>query len=108
VRQSLHSFLLAAEFDIVSRFVISLSATTSLNVVPAAALLIGLVGIETLVLAFNSWQCPLTSMAARYTVERRANFDIYLPEWLARHNKFVFGALYVAGILFTLVRWARA
>ena len=43
--------------------------------------------------------CPLTSIAARYTDDRRANFDIYLPEWLARHNKAVFGALYVAGIL---------
>ncbi|MFI5182627.1 MAG: hypothetical protein ACHQPI_14690 [Thermoanaerobaculia bacterium] len=72
-----------------------------------AALLIGLVGLEVLVLMFNSWQCPLTPLAARYTVERRANFDIYLPEWLARHNKSVFGALYVAGILFTVVRWAR-
>ena len=37
--------------------------------------------------------------------ERRANFDIFLPEWLALHNKTLFGALYVAGALFTLVRW---
>ena len=26
------------------------------------------------------------------------NFDIYLPLWLARHNKRVFGALYVGGM----------
>lgn len=73
-----------------------------------AAFLIGLIALEVLVLVFNSWRCPLTAVAARYTGERRANFDIYLPEWLARHNKTVFGILYVAGVLFTLVRWAHA
>ncbi|WP_422321171.1 hypothetical protein [Prosthecobacter sp.] len=73
-----------------------------------AALLTGVVGIEVLVLFLHSWQCPLTAVAGRYTTERRANFDIYLPEWLARHNQTIFGTLYVAGVLFTLVRWARS
>jgi polyferredoxin len=59
-----------------------------------------------LVLVFNGWGCPLTPVAARYTNDRRANFDIYLPEWLARHTKRIFGTLYVAGIIFTLARWA--
>ena len=45
---------------------------------------------------------PLTTVAARCTHERRANFDIYLPEWLARYNKHIFGALYAAGLAFTL------
>jgi polyferredoxin len=72
-----------------------------------AALLIGIVFIEVLVLLFNGWRCPLTPVAARYTDDRRDNFDIYLPEWLARHNKLVFGTLYVAGILLTLARWAQ-
>jgi len=50
--------------------------------------------------------CPLTPIAAGYTDDRRDNFDIYLPEWLARYNRLVFGLLYLAGILFTAVRWA--
>lgn len=33
------------------------------------------------------------------------NFDIYLPLWLARHNKLIFGALYVLGIAFAYMRW---
>jgi uncharacterized membrane protein len=74
---------------------------------PLAAFLIGVVFIEILILVLNSWRCPLTTIAARYTDERRANFDIYLPEWVARHNKFLFGTLYIAGILLTLVRWAQ-
>ena len=39
---------------------------------------------------------PLTDIAARHTADRRANFDIYLPLWLAR-SKHVFGTLYLIG-----------
>lgn len=72
-----------------------------------AALFIGTVLVEVVILAFNSWRCPLTAVAARYTDDRRPNFDIYLPEWLARWNKEIFGTLYVAGILLTVGRWLR-
>jgi polyferredoxin len=65
----------------------------------------GIVFVEILVLLFNGWQCPLTAIAARYTADRRANFDIYLPEWLARYNKEIFGTLFGFGLLFTLARW---
>jgi riboflavin transporter FmnP len=71
-----------------------------------AALSIGVVMVEVVMLVLNRWRCPLTSVAARYTDDRRANFDVYLPEWLARYTKLIFGALYVAGIIFTLARWA--
>ena len=60
---------------------------------------------EVLVLAVNGWRCPMTSVAGRFTTERRENFDIYLPVWLAKHNKLIFGALYVGGVLFALVHW---
>ena len=50
-----------------------------------------LVVAECLVLAVNRGRCPLTNFAARYTHERTDNFDIYLPVWLARHNKSIFG-----------------
>lgn len=58
-----------------------------------------------MVLLVNRWSCPLTAVAARYTADRRPNFDIYLPEWLARYNKEVFGTLFVAGLLYSLARW---
>ena len=70
-----------------------------------AALFIGIVLIEVIVLFLNGLHCPLTPLAARYTDDRRANFDIYLPEWLAKHTKMIFGTLYVAGIALTLVGW---
>jgi polyferredoxin len=72
-----------------------------------AALLGLIVLVEVLVLVFNRWSCPLTPIAARYTSDRRANFDIYLPEWVARYNKTIFGVAYLAGLLFTFARWAR-
>jgi hypothetical protein len=72
-----------------------------------AAALIGVVLIEVLVLVFNEMKCPLTGVAERYTAERADNFDIYLPLWVARYNKQVFGTLYLLGIVFTLVVWLR-
>jgi hypothetical protein len=73
----------------------------------AAAGLAAIVAVEVVVLLLNGWRCPLTSVAARYTDEQRENFDIYLPLWLAKYNKTIFGTLYVVGIIFALVRWAR-
>ena len=68
----------------------------------AAAVLSGFVLIECLVLAFNRGRCPLTDIAARHTTERADNFDIYLPLWLARYNKQIFGTLFVSGELFVM------
>ena len=62
---------------------------------------------ECMVLAVNRGRCPLTDVAARYTHERAANFDIYLPVWLARHNKSIFGFLFIVGELVLLWRWTR-
>lgn len=73
-----------------------------------AVLLIAIVLVEVIVLVANHFRCPLTAVAARYTSDRRANFDIYLPMWVARYNKQIFGSLFVAGILFTLARWRLA
>lgn len=64
--------------------------------------LIAFVVLEVLVLLANRMRCPLTDVAGRYTAQRQANFDIYLPFWLARYNKQIFGGLYVAGIVYTL------
>jgi len=70
-----------------------------------ATALIGIVLIEVAVLVANGMRCPLTAVAARFTDDRRDNFDIYLPLWLARHNKLIFGWLFVLGVAFTLARW---
>lgn len=70
-----------------------------------AAGLSAIVLVEVAVLVANRMRCPLTDVAGRYTQDRRDNFDIYLPLWLARNNKRVFGALFVAGELLLAWRW---
>jgi hypothetical protein len=80
-------------------------AAAALGQFAAAAVLSGLVLLECAVLAMNHGRCPLTAVAARYTEDRRDNFDIYLPHWLARHNKPIFGTLFLFGALFALSRW---
>ena len=74
----------------------------------AAAWLVGTVFVEVAILVVNGWRCPLTALAARYTDDRHDNFDIYLPEWLARHNKLIFGVIFVLGLAFALPRWLSA
>jgi len=73
-----------------------------------AAFLAAVVLGEVIVLAINRCSCPLTAVASRFTEDRRDNFDIYLPEWLARHNKTMFGAIYVMGLLYAGMRWMSA
>jgi hypothetical protein len=70
-----------------------------------AAWLSAVVLLECLVLAMNRFRCPLTDIAARFTQNRAANFDIYLPLWLAVHNKTIFGTLFVLGELVVFWRW---
>lgn len=59
---------------------------------------LSVIGLECLVLVIFKMACPLTLVARRYSDSDKPNFDIYLPEWLARHNKSIYGLL-LAGIL---------
>jgi hypothetical protein len=60
---------------------------------------------ECAVLAMNRGRCPMTDWAARFTADRADNFDIYLPNWLARYNKAIFGTLFVVGELALFWQW---
>jgi hypothetical protein len=77
------------------------------NRVAAVAVLTAIMLAEVAVLLLNGWKCPLTILAARYTDDRRANFDIYLPLWLAANNKRIFGTIFVGGLMFSVWRLAR-
>ena len=65
---------------------------------------IALVAAESIVILLNGRACPLTAVAAKYTDERKDNFDICLPLWLARYNKLIFSILFIAGLLLMLAR----
>lgn len=68
---------------------------------------IGLVISEGLVLLLFRLHCPLTILARSYSDSDQANFDIFLPEWLARHNKLLFTSLYIVGLGVVLYRQTR-
>lgn len=70
-----------------------------------AGWLTALIVAECIVLALNGGRCPLTDLAAQFTQDRAANFDIYLPQWLAQYNKEIFGGLFVLGELVWFWRW---
>ncbi len=63
-----------------------------------------LLGGEIIVILINSGRCPLTKVMAEYTDQRQANFDIYLPKWLAKNNIKGFAILMILEILIVLVR----
>ena len=70
-----------------------------------AAILTAAVLMECAVLALNHGRCPLTDLAARYTMTRTSNFDIYLPGWLAEYNKLICGTLFVMGEVIVAACW---
>lgn len=84
--------------------IILLPIATFFGHLDLAAILIGLVTFEIVVLALNHWACPLTGVAARFTTDRSDNFDIYLPLLLARYNKLVFGSLFLLAVVYTAYR----
>jgi hypothetical protein len=71
----------------------------------AAGWAIAIVMLEVAVLGLNRGRCPLGGIAARLTTDRGANYDIYLPAWLAGRTKLIFGPLLAGGALFTALRW---
>jgi hypothetical protein len=87
--------------------ILALPVTALLERFNVAIILTVFILAECGVLAFNEGSCPLTGLAARFTTDRADNFDIYLPNWLARHNKLIFGTLFVVNELFVLWCWAK-
>jgi hypothetical protein len=65
---------------------------------------VALLGGEIIVIVVNRWHCPLSDVMAKYTTERQANFDIFLPEWLAANNIKIFSVLILLEIVAVLVR----
>ena len=67
---------------------------------------IGLILLEGMVLLSFKKICPLTIMARKYSKSSKDNFDIYLPNWLARNNKLIYTTFFimiVCGILYRIL-----
>lgn len=64
---------------------------------------IGLIIGEGLVLLVFKMFCPLTLVARKYSDSKNDNFDIFLPNWLAKHNKLIFTSIFIVGLVLVVV-----
>lgn len=63
-----------------------------------------LIVLEGLVLLIFKNVCPVTIAARKYSDSTRDNFDIYLPEWLARYNKQIYTSIVGIIVIILLFR----
>ena len=61
---------------------------------------------EAIVLLSFKMKCPLTLIARRYSDSGKHNFDIYLPNWLAKHNLKIYFSILLIIILILAYRLA--
>ena len=54
---------------------------------------LGLILLEALVLVLFKKICPITLIARKYSDSTKDNFDIYLPNWLAKNNKLIYSCI---------------
>ena len=59
---------------------------------------------EGLTLLIFKMFCPLTLIARKYSDSEKDNFDIFLPNWLAKHNKLIFTSIFILAVLTVLYR----
>ena len=64
----------------------------------------GLIILEGITLMVFKFFCPLTILARKYSNSTKDNFDIYLPNWLARHNKLIYTGIMGIILLITIYR----
>ena len=55
--------------------------------------------LEGIILLVFKNKCPLTLIARRYSDSTKDNFDIFLPNWLAKNNKLIYTSLFIATVL---------
>ncbi len=61
----------------------------------------GLCALEGIVLLIFKMKCPLTILARKYSASSRDNFDIFLPNWLAKNTKLIYSIF--LGIIFIIL-----
>jgi hypothetical protein len=64
----------------------------------------GLIFLESITLLIFRFFCPLTLIARKYSDSTKDNFDIYLPNWLARYTKLIYTSIMVIIIILTVYR----
>ncbi len=65
---------------------------------------LGLIVLEGLILLIFKAVCPITLLARKYSGSQKENFDIFLPNWLAKYNKQIYTTIVLVAILILVYR----
>lgn len=65
---------------------------------------IGLIALEGIILLVFKRICPVTLIARKYSDSTKDNFDIYLPNWLAKYNKTIYTTIVMIAIAILIYR----
>jgi hypothetical protein len=65
---------------------------------------IGLIVLEGIILIVFRSICPVTLIARKYSNSQKPNFDIYLPNWLAKYNKEIYTTIFLVAIAILIYR----
>lgn len=64
---------------------------------------LGIILLEGFVLILFGKKCPITLVARKYSDSMKDNFDIYLPNWLAKYNKSIYSS--IVFIVLIILTW---
>jgi hypothetical protein len=67
----------------------------------------GLFIVEGITLLAYKFYCPLTVMARKYSSSTKDNFDIYLPNWLAKYTKLIYTGILIVIVIITIYQLLR-
>jgi hypothetical protein len=62
----------------------------------------GFIFLEGLTLLTFKSHCPLNLLARKYSNSTKDNFDIYLPNWLAKYTKLIYTTIVAIAFIITI------
>ena len=65
---------------------------------------IGLIAMEGIILLVFKNICPVTLIARKYSASEKDNFDIFLPNWLAKYNKQIYSVIVFVALFILVLR----
>jgi hypothetical protein len=85
---------------------VSFSAITG-HITTLTWVAVGLVLVESVVLAASGWTCPLTILTERLGAVRGSVTDIFLPKWFADRIFPICGTTYCVALVIIILRLFR-
>jgi hypothetical protein len=67
----------------------------------------GIIFLEGITLLIFKSFCPVTVLARNYSNSTKDNFDIYLPEWLAKNNKLIYTSILIVVMVITVYQLVK-